>query len=269
MVVEARLEGREASLIALCDETGALALPPARDHKRIADGDRGPNTGGMGAYSPIPELDEAATEDLVVRLHRPVLAELARRGVAFRGALYAGLILTAEGARLLEFNVRFGDPEAQALLPRLEGPLAPLLLAAAEGRLANAATALGMAGPLLPNAPDAAVAVVLAAAGYPGTPHLGDPIGGLEAVRARGGLVFGAGIRSAPDGSLVTGGGRVLTVVGRGPGVPLAADAAYAAAGEIEFQGCQLRHDIGRLAVPPGVVAGAAARRSTGEGGDR
>ncbi len=144
VVVEARLEGPEASLIALCDETAALALPAARDHKRVGDGERGPNTGGMGAYSPVPDLDDASVAELIERIHRPVLAELARRGVAFRGALYAGLILAAEGVRLLEFNVRFGDPEAQALLPRLEGPLAPLLLAAAEGRLAEAATGLGV-----------------------------------------------------------------------------------------------------------------------------
>ena len=143
VVLEERLFGAEASLIALCDDHGALALPPARDHKRLLDDDAGPNTGGMGAYSPVPDLPESLCATLVDVIHLPVLAELARRGAPFRGALYAGLMLTPEGPVLLEFNARFGDPETQALLPRLAVPLGPLLLGAARGDLAAAAAAPG------------------------------------------------------------------------------------------------------------------------------
>jgi phosphoribosylamine---glycine ligase len=135
LVVEERLAGREASVIAVCDGTRAVALPAARDHKRLCDGDRGPNTGGMGAYSPLPDLDDAAVEAVLDTVHRPVLAEMTRRGTPFRGFLYAGLMLTRDGPVLLEFNVRLGDPEAQVVLPRLAAPLGPLLLAAAHGRL--------------------------------------------------------------------------------------------------------------------------------------
>jgi len=246
VVVEERLEGREASLIAVCDEHVALALPPARDHKRLADGDRGPNTGGMGAYAPLPDLDPASASGLVATIQRPVLAELARRGIAFRGALYAGLMLTDAGPRLLEFNVRFGDPEAQALLPLVETPLAPLLLAAAEGRLGPAAVEVALAAPDVLPSSGAAVAVVLAAAGYPEQPRGGDPIDGLEAARAAGALIFTAGVASGPAGGLQTAGGRVVTIVGRGAGVEAAAARAYGAAEAVVFAGRQLRHDIGR-----------------------
>jgi len=257
IVVEVALRGAEASLIAICDATTALALPPARDHKRIGAGDRGPNTGGMGAFSPLPDLEEAASAALVERVHGPVLAELARRGTPFRGALYAGLMLTEEGPRLLEFNARFGDPEAQALLPRLSVPLARLLLAAATDRLAEAAAALGIGGPLLPAEPGATVAVVLAAPGYPARPEVGAPITGLEAVArmAPGALVFHAGVAAGRDGGLVTAGGRVLTVVGRGADLAEAAHEAHGAAELIDFPGLQRRRDVGRpLPAPAGVA---------------
>ncbi|MGZ3587579.1 MAG: phosphoribosylamine--glycine ligase [Candidatus Limnocylindrales bacterium] len=257
VVVEERLEGREVSLIALCDETAVLALPAARDHKRIGEGERGPNTGGMGAYSPVEDCDDATAAELVRRIHGPVLAELARRGIGFRGALYAGLMLTGDGPRLLEFNVRLGDPEAQALLPRLAIPLAPLLLAAAAGRLREAAAALDLRDGLVPAAAESAVAVVLAAPGYPGTPRLGGRIEGLDAARASGALVFAAGVAADQDGRLVTAGGRVLAVVGRGPTAAAAAETAYAGVARVAFPGRQVRRDIG----PP-----AGALRSSGAG---
>jgi phosphoribosylamine---glycine ligase len=251
VVVERALEGREASVIALCDATTAIALPAARDHKRIDDGDTGPNTGGMGAYSPVNELDGPATARIVDSFHRPALAELASRGRPFRGALFAGLMLTPGGPVLLEFNARFGDPESQALLPRLSVPLAPLLLAAATDRLAAVARSLGVMGSLLPATGDATVAVVLASAGYPSTPRIGDRIDGIEAARAAGALVFAAGVTAGPDG-LVTSGGRVVSVVGGGPTVDDAADDAYRAAARITFAGRQMRADIGRGAVAVG-----------------
>ena len=266
VVVEQRLDGREASLIALCDERDAIALLAARDHKRLGDGDRGPNTGGMGAYAPLADLDEATAAELVVAVQRPVLTELARRGIAFRGALYAGLMLTADGPRLLEFNVRFGDPETQALLPILEVPLAPLLLAAAEGRLGEAAVANGLAATRCLPAAGAAVAVVLAAAGYPDSPRGGDPIGGLDDARAAGALVFTAGVAASAGGTLHTAGGRVATVVGRGSTVEAAAGVAYRAAERVTFAGRQLRRDIGRTPQPAVSWTGEApaAREAVG-----
>ncbi|MGZ6269130.1 MAG: phosphoribosylamine--glycine ligase [Candidatus Limnocylindrales bacterium] len=243
VVIEERLVGREASLIALCDGTTPLALPAARDHKRLRDSDEGPNTGGMGAYSPVPDLPESIAAGLVEAIHRPILAELARRGSPFRGALYAGLILTARGPVVLECNARFGDPEAQVLLPRLALPLAPLLLAAAEGRLAAAAAELGLHGTLLPTTGDAAVAVVLAAAGYPDAPRSGDPIEGLGAT-SQGVLVFHAGTRRDADGTFRTHGGRILSVVGLGSDLVAARERAERAADAIAFSGLQRRHDI-------------------------
>ncbi len=259
VVVEERLRGPEASVIAIADETGALALPAARDHKRLADGDAGPNTGGMGAYSPLADLPDADIAGIVAAFHAPLLAELARRGTPFRGALYAGLILTDDGPVLLECNARFGDPEAQVILPRCATPLAPLLLAAAEGRLATAAAAAGISGAVLPSTSDSAVGIVLAAAGYPAAPRSGDAIAGLPEARARGGLVFHAGTERDPDGTWRVHGGRVLTVVGTGPDLPAARAAAELAADAIAFDGLQRRHDIG-VAAPP--TAPAAAGRS-------
>jgi phosphoribosylamine---glycine ligase len=244
VVVERRLEGDEASLIALCDGARALMLPPARDHKRLHDGDTGPNTGGMGAYSPLEDVDGEMVRARLADFHVAVLAELARRGTPFRGFLYAGLMLTPDGPRLLEFNVRLGDPEAQAILPRLAGPLLPAFVAAASGRLDEFEASLGVA---LPTEPGAAVALTLAASGYPDAPRGGDAIGGLGEARAEGALVFGAGVRRAPggDGGLVTAGGRVLTVVGQGDELAAARSVAYRAADRISFFGKQLRRDIG------------------------
>ncbi|MCU0483503.1 MAG: phosphoribosylamine--glycine ligase [Chloroflexi bacterium] len=259
VVVEERLRGPEASLIALADGTHALALPPARDHKRIGDADTGPNTGGMGAYSPVPDLPDELAAQLVATIHRPVLAELARRGIPFRGALYAGLMLTADGPVLLEFNARFGDPETQAILPRLATPLGPLLLGAAEGRLADAAAAAGIPGALVPAQPGASVAVVLAAAGYPGTPRRGDAIHGLAAAAQQGALVFHAGTARTVGGGWTTDGGRVLAVVGRGRDLPAARAVAEGAADAVRWQGVQRRHDIA-LVVPPAGGTGHGGR---------
>ena len=194
VVVEELLVGREVSLFALCDGTNALPLAPAQDFKRLLDDDRGPNTGGMGSYSPVPWLEEEP-EALVEAVHLPVLRELAARGTPFQGLLYAGLMLTEDGPRVLEFNCRFGDPETQAILPRLEGDLLAALAAVAAGSLAGVELAAG---------PEAAVTLVLASAGYPDAPASGVPIDGIEAAEATGALVFHAGTavrgRFARDG---------------------------------------------------------------------
>jgi phosphoribosylamine--glycine ligase len=237
VVVEERLVGREASVIAICDGRTAVALPPARDHKRLLDGDAGPNTGGMGAYSPLQDLPDVDAAELVERFHRPILAELARRGTPFRGALYGGLMLTADGPRLLEFNARFGDPETQVILPRLARPLGPILLAAALGSLPPLET--------IPVLPVAAVGIVLAAEGYPLEPRVGAAIEGLDsAVDAPGALVFHSGTGLDDAGTFRTNGGRVLTVVGRGADLAAARDVAERAADAISWPGMQRRHDI-------------------------
>ncbi len=246
VVVEERLVGREASVIALCDGRDALALPIARDHKRLADGDRGPNTGGMGAYSPLPDLPDTMAQDIVARFHRPILTELARRGTPFRGAWYAGLMLTADGPVRLECNARFGDPETQVLLPRLAGSLGPLLLAAARGSLPADARIATLSG--------STVGGVIAAAGYPEAPRGGDEISGLDDAAATGTLVFHAGTSRRPDGPFVTAGGRVLTVVGHGPDVAAAHGATEIAADCIHIDGAQRRHDIGADAIPAGAA---------------
>jgi phosphoribosylamine--glycine ligase len=252
VVIEEWLEGREASLIAICDGREALALPIARDHKRLADFDRGPNTGGMGAYSPLPDLPDEGADELLDRFHRPILAELARRKTRFRGALYAGLMLTASGPILLECNARFGDPETQVILPRLAAPLGPVLLAAARGRLREATRPLRVTAGRLPTLPGASVGVVLAAAGYPEAPRGGDAIEGLHAARSSGALVFHAGTTRDEDGGYRTAAGRILTVVGRGPDIASARAGAEAAAELISFDGLQRRHDIA-FDVPAGV----------------
>jgi phosphoribosylamine---glycine ligase len=257
VVVEERLVGAEASLIALCDDHGALALPPARDHKRLLDGDRGPNTGGMGAYSPVPDLPESLCATLVDVIHLPILAELARRGAPFRGALYAGLMLTPEGPVLIECNARFGDPEIQALLPRLAVPLAPLLYGAAQGDLAGAAGELGLLLRMLPTTNDAAVAIVLAAADYPGTPRKGDVISGLEEAIHSGATVFHAGTVRGVDGRYTTNGGRVLAVVATGAKIAEARRCAEKAAALVSWDGMQRRHDIAAV-VPPAAIPGSA-----------
>ncbi len=269
VVIEQRLVGAEASSIALCDGRDALALPLARDHKRLGDRDTGPNTGGMGAYSPLADLPDDAADGLVARFHEPILAELARRGTPFRGALYAGLMLTADGPVLLECNARFGDPETQAILPRLAVPLGPLLLAAAQGRLRAAARPLELDGARLPALPWAAVAVVMAAAGYPDAPARGAVIDGLDAAPDDGddgSLVFHAGTARDPDGQYRVSGGRVLAVVGRAAHLADAHARAEAAADRISFDGMQRRHDIGLEAVGAKATAGAAAATATATG---
>jgi phosphoribosylamine--glycine ligase len=246
VVVEERLRGPEASVIVLTDGSDVLALPPARDHKRLLDGDEGPNTGGMGAYSPLPDLPDDETEMLVDAFHRPILAELARRGAPFRGALYAGLMLTADGPVLLECNARFGDPETQVILPRVAVAIGPLLLAAARGDLRTAVAASHLMASRLPTLPGAAVAIVLAAPGYPDRPRTGDRIDGIDEAAAGGALVFHAGTTRDADGTVRTAGGRVLSVVGRGADLATAREAADAAADRITAPGLQRRHDIAR-----------------------
>lgn len=238
VVLEQYLSGREASVFAMCDGASYVLLPVARDHKRAFDADRGPNTGGMGAFSPVPELDDAALVAIGESVVAPVLREMEQRGAPFRGVLFCGLMLTTEGPRVLEFNIRFGDPEAQAILPRVDAPLARLMLECATGGL----TASGV----LPVRPLATVALVLAADGYPEAGRRGDAIRGIDAARQMGALVFGAGVARTDGGEIVTAGGRVLAVVGTGVDVTAAADMAYAAADLIDFAGKWSRRDIGR-----------------------
>jgi len=257
LVVEERLAGHEASVIAICDGREAIALPASRDHKRLCDGDLGPNTGGMGAYSPLPDVPDEAVREIVATIHRPILAELARRGTPFVGFLYAGLMLTDDGPVLLECNARLGDPEAQVLLPRLAVALGPVLAAAARRELA-ASTAAWPAG--LPVLPGATVGIVLASEGYPGTPKRGLPIEGIEAAEAAGALVFHGGSVGRLGGGYGTNGGRVLTVVGRGADLQRARDVAEGAADLIRWDGLQRRHDIA-VSLPPAPAVAIGAGR--------
>jgi len=227
--VEELLEGAELSLFAVAAGETAVALPPARDYKRAGDGDSGPNTGGMGSFSPLPDVPDSAAPEILEAVHLPVLRELARRGAPFQGLLYAGLISTAEGLQVIEFNCRFGDPETQSLLPRLESDLLPLL----AGELGEPPRV----------SPRAAVTVVLASAAYPEGGDSGTPIEGVAEAEAAGALVFHAGT-ALHDGRLVTNGGRILDVVGLGETVAAARTAAYAAAGRIQFAGMRYRTDI-------------------------
>jgi phosphoribosylamine---glycine ligase len=242
VVVEEFLEGEELSLLALCDAQRAVPLASAQDYKRIYDGDQGPNTGGMGSYSPVPAVDAERAAEICRTVHQPVLDELARRGIPFQGMLYAGLMMTADGPRVLEFNVRFGDPETQALLPRLRSDLLGLL---------EAATVVGgLAGVELDWSDEMAVSVVLASRGYPASSSSGDVITGLERV-PHGVFVTHAGTALNDAGQVVTAGGRVMNVTGLGADGASAREAAYAAADMIEFDGKQLRRDIAlRVAQP-------------------
>jgi phosphoribosylamine--glycine ligase len=240
VVVEEHLEGEELSLLALCDGERALPLASAQDYKRIFDGDRGPNTGGMGSYSPVPEINDASAAQICAAVHQPVLDELRRRGLPFHGVLYAGLMLTPGGPKVLEFNVRFGDPETQAILPRLRTDLLDLLEAAIVTG--------GLAGVALDWAPDTAVTVVLASAGYPASSSSGDVIQGLESVPPDV-YVTHAGTAVGGAGELVTAGGRVLGVTALGADTAAARAAAYAAADMIDFPGRQIRRDIALRAV--------------------
>ena len=234
VVIEELLEGPELSVFALTDGRHALPLAAARDHKRVGDGDTGPNTGGMGAFSPVPPFDRRGVEELVEQVHRPVLDELARRGTPFIGLLYAGLMLTDEGPRVLEFNCRFGDPETQAILPRIDGDLLAALAAAAAGDLGGAT---------LGTSAQAAVTVVVAAGNYPETGDTGSPIMGIEQAEALGALVFQAGTAHR-DGALVTSGGRILNVTGVGDDLEQARALAYEGAAAISFAGARYRRDI-------------------------
>ena len=236
--VEELLEGPEVSLFALCDGTTAVPLPAAQDYKRIGDGNEGPNTGGMGSYSPVPRLPAAQADELVDEVCRPVLAELARREAPFTGVLFAGLMLTADGPRVLEFNCRFGDPETQSLLPLLEGDLLAALAAAATGELQGVA---------LTASERAAVTIVLAAGNYPERGDVGTPISGIEDAEAAGALVFHAGT-ALQEGRLVTNGGRILDVTAVGDSLDEARAAAYAAAAHVDFTGVRYRRDIASFA---------------------
>jgi phosphoribosylamine--glycine ligase len=239
VLIEQRLEGPELSMLALCDGETVLPLAPARDYKRIFDGDQGPNTGGMGCISPVPGFDGSAVRELVAAVHRPVVDELATRGTPYRGCLYAGLMLTDEGPQVIEFNARWGDPETQVIVPRLRSDLLDLLVRAAEGRLAEAPLEL---------ADQACVSVVLAARGYPDAPERGAEITGVESAAACEGVsVFHAGT-AREGGRLVVAGGRVLNVSAVGPDLPTARDRAYEAADRIAFDGMQRRSDIGAVA---------------------
>lgn len=230
IVIEELLEGEEVSVFALCDGRRAVPLPSAQDFKRVGDGDTGPNTGGMGSYSPVA-ID---AEEIVELVHRPVLAELAARGAPFVGTLYAGLMLTDDGPKVLEFNCRFGDPETQSILPRLEGDLLGALAGAAAGNGRRIDFTVS---------DDAAVTVVLAAGGYPAESDSGSPIEGIEAAEATGALVFHAGT-ALRGHRLVTNGGRILNVTARGETVADARGRAYAAAELITFAGMRYRRDI-------------------------
>jgi phosphoribosylamine---glycine ligase len=258
IVIEEGLEGEECSLLVLCDGTRAVPLVPAQDFKRIGDGDTGRNTGGMGAYAPMPQVGAADVDKLMDTAVLPLVAELRRRAIDYRGVLYAGLMLTDEGPKVIEYNVRFGDPETQVVLPLLASDPAELLLAVANGTLDE------VAPPAFADA--AAVCVVLASAGYPESPRLGDEIEGLRVdgqsvAGVTGATVFHAGTgRHSADGPFHTAGGRVLGVTAVAPTLAEARDNAYAAAAPIEWEGMQLRHDIAAHAAGAGMAAQESVR---------
>ena len=232
IVVEEMLEGPEVSIMGVVSGTSIQLFPPSRDHKRLLDGDRGPNTGGMGAYAPVPDVDAARLEEIRRTIIEPTLKGLAEEGIAYRGFLYFGLMLTAAGPKLLEYNARLGDPETEVLLPALDGPLLPTLLASFDGTLDRHPFTIKSG---------AVVDVVLAAGGYPGDMRAGVPISGADAT---GALVFHAGTEIR-EGALTVAGGRVLNVVAHGADLAAARQKAYAACGQIHFDGMQYRADIG------------------------
>ncbi len=247
VVIEEFLEGEELSLLALCDGENVLPLAPAQDYKRIHDGDEGPNTGGMGSYSPVPGFDPAETERIADLVHRPVVEAMKRRGTPFHGVLYAGLMLTADGPRVLEFNCRFGDPETQAVLPRLRSDLLALCLASREPG--------GLGGTEAEFGDDWAVTVVLASAGYPASSSKGDVISGLEEAAAIEGVEITHAGTARSNGDVVTAGGRVLNVTGIAPTAAEARRRAYDAAELIRFEGRQMRTDIASRAVDRAAAA--------------
>ena len=240
IVLEECLEGPEVSFFALCDGRRALPIASAQDHKRIFDSDRGPNTGGMGAFAPSPLVDDALEARVMKEIVDPVIRGMREEGHEYKGFLYVGLMLTCSGPKVIEFNVRFGDPEAQVVIPMLAGELVPLLVAASEGRLG---------GVRLPLRPEKHVGVVLASEGYPASSVAGRSISGLDTAGAADILVFHAGTAAGPDGSIVTAGGRVLTVVGRSETFEGAIARAYDGVSRITFDGMQFRRDIGRKAL--------------------
>ena len=239
VVIEEFLDGPEVSLFAVCDGTTAVPLLAAQDFKRAGDGDQGPNTGGMGAYAPLPWAPADLAEQTMAEVIQPAVDTMRRRGTPYQGLLYAGLALTSAGIRVVEFNARFGDPETQVVLDRLSSPLAPLLAGAATGELAGAAP--------LEWRPGAAVVVVIAAEGYPADPVKGDEIKGTERVQGTGhdhAYLLHAGTARDAKGALVSAGGRVLNAVGSGPDVAAARGHAYELAGTIEMRGGWYRRDI-------------------------
>lgn len=241
IVLEERLEGQEVSFFVVADGMRGLPLASAQDHKRVFDADRGPNTGGMGAFSPSPLMDGRLEARIARDIVEPVLAGLRAEGMPFRGFLYCGLMLTSDGPRVIEFNVRFGDPEAQVVLPAIDEPLAPILWAAAGGALAASGCRTSA---------DKHVGVVLAAPGYPDDPRTGQVVGGLDRLASEcpDVLAFYAGV-SARGGDLVTAGGRVMTIVGRGPTFEAAIARAYDGVSRVQFEGMHYRTDIGRKAL--------------------
>lgn len=239
VVIEEGLVGPEVSVFAICDGTKAVALAPAQDHKRIFDGDEGANTGGMGAYTPLPWADPDLVDTIMRDAIEPTLAELQRRGIDYRGVLFAGLMLTSSGPKMLEYNVRFGDPETQVVLPRIDSDLVQLLSEAAAGNIEST--------PVFSD--DALVTVVCASEGYPASARTGDVIAGIDDARALEGVsVYAAGVKANDDGELLTGGGRVLNVIGRGPTMDTAVERAYAGVAAIDWPGMQHRTDIAHQA---------------------
>jgi phosphoribosylamine--glycine ligase len=241
IVLEERLEGPEVSFFVIADGEHAVPLVAAQDHKRIFDGDQGPNTGGMGAFAPSPLVDEALQSRIMREVVRPVLMGLIMQGSPYRGVLYCGLMLTSDGPKVIEFNVRFGDPEAQVVLPMIAQPLTPILWAAASGTMRSGGVRVS---------DERCVGVVLAAKGYPGEVETGQRIEGLDRVahECPDVLVFHAGVKEQ-DGALVTAGGRVMTLVGKGPTFEAAIGRAYEAVSRVRFDGMQYRKDIGKKAI--------------------
>jgi phosphoribosylamine---glycine ligase len=236
VVIEEFLVGEEASFFALCDGETAIPFASAQDHKRVGDGDTGPNTGGMGAYTPVPNFPPELEQACLDKIIRPALKEMARKGMPFRGILFAGLMLTEEGAQLIEFNVRFGDPECQVLLARLKSDLLPALLAACDGELGDFDLRWNDL---------ASVAVVIAARGYPEAPERGSVINGLDQAAAMPGVsVFHAGTQAGPGGTILAAGGRVLTICGTAADVKQARDRAYAGVDALVWPEGFCRRDI-------------------------
>ncbi|HSA50320.1 MAG TPA: phosphoribosylamine--glycine ligase [Yinghuangia sp.] len=249
VVIEEFLDGPEVSLFAVTDGTAAIALQPAQDFKRVGDGDAGPNTGGMGAYSPLPWAPDGLVDAIMSMVVQPTIDEMRRRGTPFSGVLYAGLALTSRGLRVIEFNCRFGDPETQVVLARLQTPLASVLHASATGRIGDLEPLRWRDG--------AAVTIVVAAENYPATPRTGDPIEGLaEAAEVPDAFVLHAGTRRAEDGSILSSGGRVLSVTATGDTLAVARDRAYEAVGRIRLAGSHHRTDIAARALKGEITVG-------------